>query len=83
MRHPHLHKYREFHSTIRNPQVGNGELVAAVFVIPLVLKVCGHLFEINTLVSEIQQSMDLIFEVKNMFEIEGEVSCRMPQFISQ
>ena len=30
--------------------------------------------------SEIQQSMDLILGVKNMFELEGEVSCRTSQF---
>ena len=80
MRHPHLHKYPKFHSTIRNLQVGNGELVAVLFVIPLVLKIDGHLFEIYTLVSEIQQSIDLIFGVKNMFEIEGKVSCWTSQF---
>ena len=57
MRHPHLHKYPKFHSAMRNLQVGNGELVAALFVIPLVLKIYGHLFEIYTLVSEIQQSI--------------------------
>ena len=38
------------------------------------------MFEIYTLVSEFQQSMDLIFGVKNMFEIEEEVSCRTTQF---
>ena len=38
------------------------------------------MFDIYTLVSEIQQSMDLIFGVKNMFEIEGEVSCHTSQF---
>ena len=80
VRHPHLHKYPQFHSTIQNLQVGNGELVAVLFVIPLVLKIYGHLFGIYTLVSEIQQSMDLIFGVKNMFEIEGEVSCLTSQF---
>ena len=80
MRHTHLHKYPKFHSTIRNLQVGNGELVAALFVIPFVFKIGKHLFEIYTLVSEIQQSMDLIIGVKNMFEIEGEVSCRTSQF---
>ena len=80
MRHPHLHKYPKFHSTIRNLQVGNAELVAALFVIPLVLKIYGHLFEIYILVSEIQQSMNLILGVKNMFEIEGEVSCHTSQF---
>ena len=80
MRHTHLHKYPKLHSTIRNLQVGNGELVAALFIIPFVLKIGRHLFEIYTLVSKIQQSMDLIFGVKNMFEIEGEVSCRTSQF---
>ena len=80
MRHTHLHKYPKFHSTIRNLQVGNGDLIAALFVIPFVFKIGKHLFEIYTLVSEIQPSMDLIFGVKNMFEIEGEVSCRTSQF---
>ena len=80
MRHTHLHKYPKFHSTIRNLQVGNGELVAALFIIPFVFKIGRHLFETYTLVSKIQQSMDLIFGVKNMFEIEGEVSCRTSQF---
>ena len=80
MRHPHLHKYPKFNSTIRNLQVGNGELVAALFFIPFVFKIGKHLFEIYTLVSEIQQSMDLILGVINMFELEGEVSCRASQF---
>ena len=80
MRHPYLHRYPKFNSTIRNLQVGNGELVAALFVILFVFKIGEHLFEIYTLVSEIQQSMDLIVGVKNMFELEGEVSCRTSQF---
>ena len=80
MRHLHLHKYPKFNSTIRNLQVGNGELVATLFVIPFVFKVGRHLFEVYTLVSEIQQNMDIILGVKNMFEIEGEISCRTSQF---
>ena len=80
MRHPHLHKYLKFNSTIRNLQIGNGELVATLFVIPFVFKVGKHLFEVYTLVSEIQQNMDIILGVKNMFEIEGEVSCHTSQF---
>ena len=51
-----------------------------MFVIPLFLKTYADLFEIYTQVSEIQQSMDLIFGVKNMFEIEGEVICQTSQF---
>ena len=80
MRHPHLHKYLKFNSTIGNLQVGNGELVATLFVIPFVFKVGEHLFEDYTLVSEIQQNTDIILGVKNMFEIEGEVNCHTSQF---
>ena len=80
MRHPHLHKYPKFNSTIRNLQVGNGELVATLFVIAFIFKVGNHLFKVYTLVSEIQQYMDIILGVKNMFEIEGEVSCGTSQF---
>ena len=60
---------------VKNLQVGNGELVATLFVIPFVFKVGEHMFEVYTLVSEIQQNMDLILGVKNMFKIEGEISC--------
>ena len=80
MRHPHLHKYPKFNSTVRNLQVGNGELVATLFVIPFVFKIGKHLFEVYTLVSEIQQNMGIILGIKNMFEIEGEISCCTSQF---
>ena len=80
MKHPHLHKYPKFNSMLRNLQVGNGELVATLFVIPFIFKIGNHLFKIYTLVSEIQQIMDIILGVKNMFEIEGEVSCHTSQF---
>ena len=80
MRHPHLHKCPKFNSTVKNLQVGNGELVATLFVIPFVFKVGEHMFEVYTLVSEIQQNMDIILGVKNMFEIEGEISCHTSQF---
>ena len=52
---------------VKNLQVGNGELVATIFVIPFVFKVGEHMFKVYTLVSEIQQNMDLILGVKNMF----------------
>ena len=79
MRHPHLHKYPKFNLTVRNLQVGNGELVATLFVIPFIFKIGNHLFKIYTLVSEIRQNMDIILDM-NMFEIEGEVSCCTSQF---
>ena len=80
MRHPHLHKYPKFNLMVRNLQVGNGELIATLFVIPFIFKIGNHLFKIYTLVLEIQQNMDITPGVKNMFEIEGEVSCCTSQF---
>ena len=64
MQHPHLHKFPKFQSATRHLQVGNGALVPALFVIPLVFKIQGHIFEVYTLVSEIQDKMDLILGVK-------------------
>ena len=65
---------------VKNLQVGNGELVATLFVIPFIFKVGKHMFEVYTLVSEIQLNIDIILGVKNMFEIEGEISCCTSQF---
>ena len=64
---PHLHKFPKFQSAIRHLQVGNGALVPALFVIPLVFKINGHNFKVYTLVLEIQDKMDLILGVKNIF----------------
>ena len=73
---PHLHKFPKFQSAIRHLQVGNGALVPTLFVIPLVFKINGHNFEVYTLVSEIQDKMDLILGVKNIFELEGIMNTR-------
>ena len=48
MSHPHLHKFPKFQSAIRHLQVGNGALVPALFVIPLVFKIRDHRFEVYT-----------------------------------
>ena len=57
-------------------QVGNGGLVQALFVIPLVLKIQGHNFEVYTLVLEIQDKMDLILGLKNIYELEVIINSR-------
>ena len=61
---------------MRHLQVGNGALVPTLFVIPLVFKIDGPNFEVYTLVSEIQDKMDLILGVKNIFELEGIINTR-------
>ena len=41
-------------------QVGNGQCVAVLFVIPVIIDECGHRFEVFTLVSEIHDNVDLV-----------------------
>ena len=47
-----------------------------LFVLPLAFKILGYHFEVYTLVSEIQDKMDLILGVKNIFELEGIINSR-------
>ena len=72
-----MYKFPKFQSATRHLQVGNGALVPALFVIPLVFKIQGHIFEVYTLVPEIQDKMDLMLGVKNIFELEGIVNTRI------
>ena len=52
-------------------QVGNGQYVGVLFVIPVIVDVHDHRFEIFTLVSEIHDNVDLVLGIKNIFELEG------------
>ena len=52
-------------------QVGNGQYVSVLFVIPVIIEIHGHRFEIFTLVSEIHDNIDLVMGMKNIFELEG------------
>ena len=66
-----LHALPKFTSTIQRVQVGNGQCVAALLVIPVVIDVYGHIFELFTLVSQIHANVDLVLGMKNMFELKG------------
>ena len=65
-----LHAMPKFTSTTRI-QVGNGQYVGALFVIPVIITIQKHRFEIFTLVSEIHENVDLVLGIKNLFELEG------------
>ena len=51
--------------------MGNGQYVSVLFVIPIIIDIHGHRFEIFTLVSEIHDNVDLVMGIKNIFELEG------------
>ena len=61
----------KFASNTQRIQVGNGQYVGVLFVIPVIVDVHGHRFEIFTLASEIHKNVDLVLRVKNIFELEG------------
>ena len=61
----------EFVSTTQRVQVSNGQCVSILFVIPIIVDIHGHRFEVFTLVSEIHENVDLVLGMKNMFELEG------------
>ena len=71
-----LHSLPKFINDRKNIQVGNGQFVSVLFIIPVVVNIHGHLFEIYTAVEEIHNNLDLGFGLKNMYEVEAELSTR-------
>ena len=61
-------------------QVGNGQCISVLFIIPVIIKVHGHRFEIYTLVSDIHENVDLLLGIKNVFELESVINSRDCRF---
>ena len=57
-------------------QVGNGQYVGVLFLIPVIMTIQNHRFEIFTLVSEIHENVDLVIGIKNLFELESVIDSR-------
>ena len=66
-----LHALPTFTSSTQRIQVGNGQYVGVLFVIPVIMTIQKHRFEIFKLVSEIHENVDLVLGIKNLFELEG------------
>ena len=71
-----LHALPKFSSNTQRIQVGNGQYVSVLFVIPVIIDIHGHRFEIFTLVSKIHDNVDLVMGMKNIFELEGVIDSR-------
>ena len=50
--------------------------ISVLFIIPVIIDVHGHTFEIYTLVSEIHENIDLVLGIKNVFKLEGVINSR-------
>ena len=57
-------------------QVGNGQCVSVLFIIPVIVNIHGHRFEIYTLVSESHVNVEIVLGIKNVFELEGVINSR-------
>ena len=66
-----LHSLPKFTSTSTRVQVGSRQYVGVLFVIPVIMTIQKHRFEIFTLVSEIHENIDLVKGIKNLFKLEG------------
>ena len=66
-----LHTLPKFAPATQRIQVGNGQYVAVLFIIPVIIEVHGHIFEVFTLVSAIHDDVDLVLGMKNAYELEG------------
>ena len=69
-----LHSLPKFASKTQRIQVDNRQCVSVLFIIPIMVNISGHIFEIYTLVSQIHENVDLVLGIKNMFELEGMIS---------
>ena len=70
------HSLPNFASKTQRIQVGNGQCISVLFVIPVTIDVHRHRFEIYTLVSEIHENVDLVLGIKNVFKLEGVINSR-------
>ena len=71
-----LHTLPKFAATMQRIQVGNGQCISLLFIIPVITEVHGHRFKIYTLVSEIHKNMDLVLGIKNVFKLEDVINSR-------
>ena len=66
-----LHSLPKFALKTQRIQVGCGQHISVLFIIPVIIEIAGHRFETYTLVSKIHENLDLVLGIGNMFELEG------------
>ena len=59
-----LHSLPKFASKTQRIQIGNGQFISVLFIIPVIIDIHRHRFEIYTLVSEIHENVDLVLGIK-------------------
>ena len=62
-----LHSLPKFASKMQRIQVGNGQFVSVLFIIPIIIDVHGYTFEIYMLVSQIHENVNLVLGELKMY----------------
>ena len=75
-----LHNLPKFASKTQRIQVGNGQYVGVLSVIPVIVEINGHRLEVFMLLSEIFDNVDMVLGIKNLFELEGVIDSRESSF---
>ena len=56
----HFFHYLSLLQKFKRIQAGNGQYVNILFIIPIIVDIHGHRFEVYSLVSEIHENVDLV-----------------------
>ena len=59
-----LHSLPKFALKMQRIQVGNGQYVSMIFIIPVIVEIAGHRFEIYTLMYKNHDNVDLVLGIK-------------------
>ena len=65
-----LHSLPKFASKTKRIQVGKGQFISILFIIPIIVDIHGNRFK----VAEIHENVDLVLGIKNIFELEGVIN---------
>ena len=69
-----LHSLPIFASRTQRIQMGNGQFVCVLFIIPIIIDIHRHRFKIHMLVLEIHENIDLVLGIKNISELKGVIN---------
>ena len=75
-----LYSLPKFASKTQRIQLGSGQYVSVLFIIPIVIDILGHRFEIFTFVSEIHENIDIVLGIKNIVELECIINTQRSYF---
>ena len=59
-----LHTLPKFATTTQKIQVGNGQYIGVLFIIPVIVEIHGYRFKVYMSVSKIHENVDLVLGIK-------------------